>query len=108
MIDGDDPFVAVNASALVAGGPQAFGSRQNAYVFLQRVEPPTYVHLFTNFRFFASYSATGYFTYSMGNFAQKALPRVDSVTLTVQRVGHLDIENVTVSLLAFSHTYNHQ
>lgn len=50
------------------------------------------------FSFFASYSATGNFTYVMGNFAQMSLPLTDSVTLTVQRLNRLDIENVTVSL----------
>lgn len=31
LIDGQDPFVAVNYSALVSGGYQSFATRQNMY-----------------------------------------------------------------------------
>ncbi|KDR75803.1 hypothetical protein GALMADRAFT_248517 [Galerina marginata CBS 339.88] len=67
LIDGEEPFVAVNENAKVTGGYQSFATRQNS--------------------FFASYQrgAEGW-QYSMGNFALKAHPLVDSVELTVQRV----------------------
>lgn len=31
-INGDDPFVAVDANALITGSFQGFGTRQNSYV----------------------------------------------------------------------------
>ncbi|PPQ84793.1 hypothetical protein CVT25_007425 [Psilocybe cyanescens] len=69
QINGQDPFVAVNANALITGSFQALGTRQNS--------------------FFSSYqrSTTGW-TYVMGNFAQQSLPLSDSVTLTIVRVNH--------------------
>ncbi|PPQ79960.1 hypothetical protein CVT25_003032 [Psilocybe cyanescens] len=78
LIDGEDPFVAVNASANIMGGSQSFGTRQNS--------------------FFASYSrgASGW-QYSMGNFATKAHPLVDSVELTVQRVNSSASDTFTIS-----------
>ncbi|KAH9485462.1 Peptidase S41 family protein ustP [Psilocybe cubensis] len=77
LIDGKDPFVAVNESANTMGGSQSFGTRQNS--------------------FFASYSrgASGW-QYSMGNFATKAHPLVDSVELTVQRVNHTTNDTFTI------------
>lgn len=33
LIDGEDPFVAVNANTLTTGGYQSFGTRQNSYVY---------------------------------------------------------------------------
>jgi len=33
LINGQDPFVAVNANALIAGSFQALGTRQNGWVF---------------------------------------------------------------------------
>ncbi|KAH9478024.1 Peptidase S41 family protein ustP [Psilocybe cubensis] len=69
QINGQDPFVAVNANALITGSFQALGTRQNS--------------------FFSSYqrSTTGW-NYVMGNFAQQSLPLSDSVTLTIVRVNH--------------------
>ncbi|KAK0452279.1 hypothetical protein EV421DRAFT_890075 [Armillaria borealis] len=66
-INDQDPFVAVNANADVAGGYQAYGTRQNG--------------------FFSSYqrSTTGW-SYVLGNFAQQSLPLSDSVKLSVQLV----------------------
>ncbi|KZT01062.1 uncharacterized protein LAESUDRAFT_816144 [Laetiporus sulphureus 93-53] len=68
LIDGVDPFVAVNANALITGGYQGYGTRQNS--------------------FFSSYNRaeTGW-VYVMGNFAQQSLPLIDSVILTIQRLG---------------------
>ncbi|KAI8972883.1 hypothetical protein BD414DRAFT_448245 [Trametes punicea] len=76
-INGQDPFVAVDANAQVTGSFQAFGTRQNS--------------------FFSSYNAdtTGW-TYIMGNFAQQSLPLVDSATLTIQRVNSSEIETITL------------
>ncbi|KAF8960420.1 hypothetical protein BDZ97DRAFT_1307262 [Flammula alnicola] len=69
QINGQDPFVAVDANALIAGSFQALGTRQNG--------------------FFSSYqrSTTGW-TYIMGNFAQQSLPLSDSVVLKIVRVNH--------------------
>jgi hypothetical protein len=66
LIDGEEPFVAVNKNALITGGYQSFGTRQNS--------------------FFSSYfvGKDGNWTYAMGNFAQQALPLTDSVSLTLQ------------------------
>ncbi|CDO71106.1 hypothetical protein BN946_scf184844.g110 [Trametes cinnabarina] len=76
-INGQDPFVAVNANAQVAGSFQGLGTRQNG--------------------FFSSYNtgATGW-TYIMGNFAQQSLPLVDSVTLTIQRVNSSTTDTITL------------
>jgi hypothetical protein len=70
LIDGQDPFVAVDANAQITGSFQGFGTRQNS--------------------FFSSYNlaSTGW-TYIMGNFAQQSLPLNDSVTLTLLRNGHI-------------------
>ncbi|KAF8967856.1 hypothetical protein BDZ97DRAFT_1801579 [Flammula alnicola] len=67
LINGKEPFVAVNKNADITGGYQSFATRQNS--------------------FFASYTrgANGW-QYSMGNFALQAHPLVDFVELTVQRV----------------------
>ncbi|KAH6913966.1 hypothetical protein BKA70DRAFT_1260005 [Coprinopsis sp. MPI-PUGE-AT-0042] len=63
-INGKDPWDAVNANTLTAGGYQAFATRQNG--------------------FFSSYhrGASGW-EYSMGNFANLVHPVVDSVNLAV-------------------------
>ncbi|KAL5528063.1 hypothetical protein ACEPAF_7199 [Sanghuangporus sanghuang] len=76
-INGDDPFVAVNANAAIAGTYQALGTRQNG--------------------FFSSYqrTATGW-NYTMGNFAQMSLPLFDSVDLTIQRVNSTTNETITL------------
>ncbi|PPR00180.1 hypothetical protein CVT24_005078 [Panaeolus cyanescens] len=76
-INGQDPFVAVNANAQIAGSFQGLGTRQNG--------------------FFSSYqrSASGW-NYIMGNFAQQALPLSDSVTLVIQRVNQKRPETVTL------------
>ncbi|KAL1704933.1 hypothetical protein EV121DRAFT_204792 [Schizophyllum commune] len=65
-INGDNPWVAVNANAAVAGGYQGFATRQNG--------------------FFASYRASADWDYMMGNFAQLTHPLVDSVDLILQLV----------------------
>ncbi|KAF7428583.1 hypothetical protein PC9H_007809 [Pleurotus ostreatus] len=65
LIDGNDPFSAVNANALTTGSYQSFGTRQNS--------------------FFSSYSrTTAGWNYTMGNFAQRTWPDADNVTLTLQ------------------------
>ncbi|KAI0343267.1 hypothetical protein BDW22DRAFT_1259728 [Trametopsis cervina] len=70
LINGADPFVAVNANAQIAGSFQALGTRQNG--------------------FFASYQrATSSWNYVLGNFAQQSLPLTDSVVLTILRSGHI-------------------
>ncbi|KAG7448573.1 uncharacterized protein BT62DRAFT_889155 [Guyanagaster necrorhizus] len=66
-IDDQDPFSAVNANADIAGGFQAYGTRQNG--------------------FFSSYQrSTASWSYVLGNFAQQSLPLSDSVELSVQLV----------------------
>ncbi|KAJ7577017.1 hypothetical protein C8J56DRAFT_1061728 [Mycena floridula] len=61
-IDGQDPWVAINANALITGSFQGLGTRQNG--------------------FFASYQrSTTTWNYVMGNFAQQSLPLSDSVNL---------------------------
>ncbi|KAK2463208.1 hypothetical protein APHAL10511_004863 [Amanita phalloides] len=77
LIDGEDPFKAVNKSALNVGGYQAFGTRQNA--------------------FFSSYRrGPGEWSYVMGSFASMAHPLIDSVELTVQRVGYTQNDTFTI------------
>ncbi|PPQ63478.1 hypothetical protein CVT24_005135 [Panaeolus cyanescens] len=64
LIDGEEPFVAVNKNAETTGGYQSFGTRQNS--------------------FFASYhSGVRGWEYYMGNFAQQVHPLTDSVELTI-------------------------
>ncbi|KAJ7072240.1 hypothetical protein C8F01DRAFT_1044732 [Mycena amicta] len=77
QINGQDPFVAVNENALMTGGYQGFGTRQNS--------------------FFSSYSrgASGW-AYIMGNFAQQVHPLTDAVDLIVQRVNSSLVEQVTI------------
>ncbi|KAI5120057.1 hypothetical protein M0805_007808 [Coniferiporia weirii] len=66
-INGQDPFVAVDANAAITGSFEGFGTRQNS--------------------FFSSYQLVDAgWNYVMGNFAQMSLPLADSVLLTVQRV----------------------
>ncbi|KAL0956526.1 hypothetical protein HGRIS_002667 [Hohenbuehelia grisea] len=79
LIDGADPFVAVNANSEITGSYQAFGARQNA--------------------FFASYfvSDAGW-NYTLGNFAQQSLPLVDAATLTVQLANATKNEIVTFTI----------
>ncbi|KAM5543490.1 hypothetical protein V8D89_002741 [Ganoderma adspersum] len=76
-INGHDPWVAVDANALIAGSFQGPSTRQNG--------------------FFSSYNsgASGW-TYSLGQFAQQSLPLSDSVNLTIQRVNSTTIETVTI------------
>lgn len=77
LIDGEEPFKTVNKSALMTGGYQAFGTRQNA--------------------FFASYQrGANDWSYLMGNFAAMAHPLVDSVELTVQRVNYDSNDTFTI------------
>ncbi|KAL1755659.1 hypothetical protein FB107DRAFT_274673 [Schizophyllum commune] len=63
-INGENPWVAVNANAAVAGGYQGLATRQNG--------------------FFASYRASADWDYMLGNFAQLTHPLVDSVDLILQ------------------------
>ncbi|KAF9049822.1 hypothetical protein BJ165DRAFT_1454055 [Panaeolus papilionaceus] len=68
LINGEDPFIAVNKNTETTGGYQSFGTRQNS--------------------FFASYhSGAAGWEYYMGNFAQHVHPLTDEVELTVQRTG---------------------
>ncbi|KAH6890065.1 hypothetical protein BKA70DRAFT_1328944 [Coprinopsis sp. MPI-PUGE-AT-0042] len=68
LINGLDPWAAVNANTLITGSYQAFGTRQKA--------------------FFSSYQrAAESWNYIMGNFAQQAVPLADNVLLTIQRKG---------------------
>ncbi|PPQ97377.1 hypothetical protein CVT26_006611 [Gymnopilus dilepis] len=77
LIDGSDPFVAVNENAKSTGSYQSFATRQNS--------------------FFASYiRGSDGWQYSMGNFALKAHPIVDSVELTVQRVNSSSNDTFTI------------
>ncbi|KAF9031686.1 hypothetical protein BDZ89DRAFT_1101087 [Hymenopellis radicata] len=77
QINGADPFEAVNANALIAGGYQGFGTRQNG--------------------FFASYQrSTSTWTYLLGNFAQQSLPLSDSVELLVQLEGATETQSVVI------------
>ncbi|KAJ7167423.1 hypothetical protein C8R43DRAFT_985248 [Mycena crocata] len=77
LINGKPPFDAVNANAMIAGSYQALGTRQNG--------------------FFSSYvRSTASFSYSMGNFAQQALPLANSVELLIQRVNQTKLEKITL------------
>ncbi|KAI0941993.1 hypothetical protein AcV7_002542 [Taiwanofungus camphoratus] len=77
LINGLDPFVAVNKNALVTGGYQGFGTRQNS--------------------FFSSFNrAQTEWAYLMGNFAQMSLPLADKVTLTVQHTDSNENETFTL------------
>ncbi|KAG6872814.1 hypothetical protein C0995_006413 [Termitomyces sp. Mi166 len=74
LINEEDPFIAVNANALVTGGYQSFATRQNS--------------------FFASYhrGPKGW-EYVMGNFAQQVHPLVDSVSLAIQRINSSTVDH---------------
>ncbi|KAJ7217955.1 hypothetical protein GGX14DRAFT_439051 [Mycena pura] len=77
QINGEDPFVAVNENALITGGYQSFGTRQNS--------------------FFSSYSrGDSGWAYMMGNFALQIHPLNDFVELTIQRVNSSVIEHVSI------------
>ncbi|PPQ65798.1 LOW QUALITY PROTEIN: hypothetical protein CVT26_000383 [Gymnopilus dilepis] len=73
LINGQDPFVAVDANAQITGSFQGFGTRQNSY----------------------NIGSSGW-TYIMGNFAQQSLPLSDSATLTIIRNGHVLPEVITI------------
>ncbi|KAF9526145.1 hypothetical protein CPB83DRAFT_858425 [Crepidotus variabilis] len=77
LIDGQDPFVAVDENAKVTGSYQSFATRQNS--------------------FFASYrlDASGW-QYAMGNFAQQTHPLIDSVELTVRRKNSTKDDTFTI------------
>ncbi|KAI0667292.1 hypothetical protein C8Q78DRAFT_1175982 [Trametes maxima] len=76
-INGQDPYAAVDANALITGSFQSLGTRQNS--------------------FFSSYnSASSGWTYILGNFAQQSLPLNDYATLTIQRVNSSRIETITL------------
>ncbi|THH21164.1 hypothetical protein EW146_g370 [Bondarzewia mesenterica] len=72
-INGQDPFVAVDANAAITGSFQGFGTRQNTY---QR--------------------ASASWNYVFGNFAQQSLPLIDQAILTIQRVNSTNTETVTI------------
>ncbi|KAJ7783279.1 hypothetical protein B0H16DRAFT_1710074 [Mycena metata] len=77
QINGEDPFVAVNANAQVTGGYQSFGTRQTA--------------------FFSSYSrGEKSWSYVIGNFASQIHPLNDFVELTIQRLNSTEIDKVTI------------
>ncbi|CAK5281740.1 unnamed protein product [Mycena citricolor] len=76
-INGQDPFVAVNSSARVVGGYQAFGTRQNLF--------------FSNYQ-----RVAGGWSYNLGNFATHIHPLTDSVELTIRLVNSSSIEHVTI------------
>ncbi|KAK0212757.1 hypothetical protein DFS33DRAFT_1249679 [Desarmillaria ectypa] len=81
LIDGQDPFVAVNANAQVTGSYQSLGTRQNS--------------------FFASYHrGRDGWEYMMGNFAQQTHPLVDAVELTIQRANSTSIDTVTIPYMS--------
>ncbi|KAF9451943.1 hypothetical protein P691DRAFT_284919 [Macrolepiota fuliginosa MF-IS2] len=77
QIDGEDPFFAVNANAHNTGYFQGLSSRQNAF-----------------------FSSVGRgldgWNYVLGEFAEKVHPIVDSVRLTIKRVGSDIEETITV------------
>ncbi|KAJ6503566.1 hypothetical protein C8R45DRAFT_1060385 [Mycena sanguinolenta] len=71
LINGEPPFDAVNANALITGGYEPLGTRQNS--------------------FFSSYvRSTVDWAYIMGDFAQQSLPLTDSVELVIQRVNQTE------------------
>ncbi|PCH35120.1 hypothetical protein WOLCODRAFT_139749 [Wolfiporia cocos MD-104 SS10] len=77
LINDEDPFVAVDANALVTGKFQGRGTRQNL--------------------FFASYMRTeDGWAYQLGDFAQQTLPLIDEVTMALRPSGRQDIVNVTL------------
>ncbi|KAH7108013.1 hypothetical protein BKA62DRAFT_680695 [Auriculariales sp. MPI-PUGE-AT-0066] len=77
LIDGKDPWAVVDANAAVQGGHQGLSTRQGA--------------------FFSSYTvASAGWTYRMGDFAAKALPTSNQVTLTVLKKGAILPTTVTV------------
>ncbi|KAJ8077341.1 hypothetical protein PM082_001771 [Marasmius tenuissimus] len=77
LIDGEDPWVAVNENAEVTGSYQAFGTRQNSF-------------------FSSYYRGDKGWMYTMGNFAQQIHPLKDDVTLTIRRVGSRTIDVVKI------------
>ncbi|EJD54244.1 hypothetical protein AURDEDRAFT_156023 [Auricularia subglabra TFB-10046 SS5] len=81
-IDGQDPWNAVDKNAAVAGGFQSHATRQNG--------------------FFSSYISGAQrgpgepvWEYRMGEFAERELPLVDRVSLTVIKRGKVDPETIT-------------
>ncbi|KAJ7888242.1 hypothetical protein B0H13DRAFT_2533563, partial [Mycena leptocephala] len=77
LINGKPPFDAVNANALITGGYEPLGTRQNS--------------------FFSSYvRSTSDWAYNMGDFAQQSLPSADSVDLIIQRVNQTNPDVITL------------
>ncbi|KAF8875409.1 hypothetical protein CPB84DRAFT_1853270 [Gymnopilus junonius] len=76
LINGQNPFIMVDANVQITGGFQGFGMHQNF--------------------FFASYNlaSTGW-THIMGDFAQQSLFLNNSVTLTILQNGHTSPEVIT-------------
>lgn len=77
LINGEDPFSAVNANAKLTGRFQGLSSRQNAF-------------------FSSSTRGTTDWHYVLGDFAELVHPVVDSISLTIQRVGSISEETITV------------
>ncbi|KIY48535.1 hypothetical protein FISHEDRAFT_43153 [Fistulina hepatica ATCC 64428] len=81
LINGEDPWAAVDANAAVAGSFQSVGTRQNGY--------------------FASYVVVqSYWKYVLGQFAQLSLPLNDSVTMTVQLTNSTSNDTFTLPYLS--------
>ncbi|KAF7345744.1 Peptidase S41 family protein ustP [Mycena venus] len=77
LINGKPPFDAVDANALITGGHEPLGTRQNS--------------------FFSSYvRSTTDWAYNMGDFAQQSLPLSDSVDLVIQRVNQTTPDVLTL------------
>ncbi|KAK7472784.1 hypothetical protein VKT23_000891 [Stygiomarasmius scandens] len=77
LLNGEDPFVAVNKNALVTGSYQGFGTRQTSF-------------------FSSYYRGDKGWLYNMGNFAQQIHPLTDSVELTIMRNNSGEIDVVTL------------
>lgn len=85
LINGEDPFIAVNKNTETTGGYQSFGTRQNSYGISILVMSQISNSISS---FFASYhSGAAGWEYYMGNFAQHVHPLTDEVELIVQRTG---------------------
>lgn len=105
-INGEDPFFAVNANAKTTGYFQGLASRQNAsvrlwllYVLKLTCLALSSCFIMMTFRFFSSsVRRPDGWSYILGEFAEKVHPTVDSVQLTIKRVGSDIEETITVSL----------
>ncbi|KAF9481525.1 hypothetical protein BDN70DRAFT_876169 [Pholiota conissans] len=77
LINGEEPFIAVNNNAGITGAYQSFGTRQNSFFASYHVGPDGW-------------------QYSMGNFALQAHPLTDFVELTIQRVNNTSTDTFTI------------